>query len=172
MEPGEREAGPEDVAFGVIPELTRGLRALGSTRAGGALQTQFFQPLLDGRRRAADARGADARVRAFEAGDLQRALDRLLERIVAEWPDARNSARRALRAELQERTAGYCEALRRLDARAKALTSALHEAPVPLWRAWTSELVATFAAADRTWSAIRPVLEATEESRRRLTKDR
>lgn len=163
MDSIEQASRPEDVAYGDLPELTRGLRALGSTRAGGALQSQFFQPLLDARRRAADARSADARVSAFNAADLQRALEKLLERIVAEWPDARDSARRALRTELQERTSSYLEALKNLANRAHDLRTADESVRLAAWRAWTAELVAVFGVADRTWLTLRPVIEATRK---------
>jgi hypothetical protein len=159
----EQTSSPETVAYGDLPELARGLRALGSTRAGGALQSQFFQPLLDARRRAADARTADARVTAFNAADLQRALEKLLDRIVAEWPDNRDSARRALRTELQERTSSYLGALGHLASRADDLRAADESIRLTAWRAWTVELVAVFAVADRTWLALRPVIEATRK---------
>ena len=163
MDSIEQASRPEDVAFGELPELTRGLRALGSTRAGGALQSQFFQPLLDARRRAADARSAEARMNAFNAADLQRALEKLLDRVVAEWPDARDSARRALRTELQERTSSYLAALKTLASRAHDLRAADESGRLNAWRSWTAELVAVFATADRTWLVLRPVIEATRK---------
>ena len=103
----ERARDPSQVEYGELPELTRALRALGSSRrGGGSLQSQFFLPLLDARRRAAEARSAAACLRAFDSAELGRALERAIERILAEWPDDRSSARRALRAELLERVSG------------------------------------------------------------------
>jgi hypothetical protein len=163
VDPIERAEGPETVAYGVIPELTRGLRALGSTRAGAALQSQFFHPLLEARRRAAEARSPDARIKAFDAAELRRALDRFVDRTSAGWPDNRESARRALRTELQERVEPYSAALRDLAERATAVNSAPESSRLDSWRAWTAQLVATFQAADRTWSSLRPIVEATRK---------
>src|SRR5919197_2004478 len=98
---GERVRDPSQVEYGELPELTRTLRALGSARRGGgaSAQSSFFLPLVDARRKAAEARSAVACLRAFDTAPLARALDQAIDRIVADWPDARDSARRALRAE-------------------------------------------------------------------------
>jgi hypothetical protein len=152
---------PDQVEYGELPELTRALRALGSSRqGGGALASQFFHPLVDARRRAADARTIPARVRAFDAAQLEQALDRAIDRIVTDWPDKRESVRRALRAEMQERAAPYAKALLMLADRATAAIAAEEPDRLERWRAWTIQLAATFVAADRTWLALRSVVEA------------
>lgn len=165
-----------DVAYGELPELTRGLRALGSPRHSGAhqrpglssrLHAQFFAPLVDARRRAAESRTPDATIRAFDATHLQHELDRLLERIVAEWPDERAPARRALRTRLHERVEDYETALEQLrDRGSPALSDAGADADtdadtrrLQAWRDWTAQLVSTFQAADRAWMALRTVLD-------------
>jgi hypothetical protein len=158
---GERVRDPSQVEYGELPELTRALRALGSSRrSGGSLQSQFFHPLLDARRRAADARSPAARVRAFDAAELRRALDGSLQRIVAEWPDRREPIRRALRAELTERVAVYARALQTLAERAAAAVAADEESRLSAWRDWTTQLAATFDAADRGWLALRSAVDA------------
>jgi hypothetical protein len=157
----DRARDPSQVEYGELPELTRALRALGSARqSAGSLQSQFFLPLLDARRRAAEARGAAACVRAFDAAELSRALERAIERIVAEWPDSRSSARRALRAELIERASSYVSALARLTERATAVLSADEATRLDAWRGWTVQLATTFDAADRSWLALRSVVDA------------
>jgi hypothetical protein len=157
---GERVRDAASVDYGELPELTRALRALGSSRRGGSSQLLLFGPLLEARRRAADARSVQARVRAFNPADLNRALERAIERIVADWPDARPAARRALRHELVERVAAYAASLRELGQLATAATDPDEIDPLSAWRRWTRQLVAVFEAADRTWLAIRPVVEA------------
>lgn len=156
----ERARDATTVEYGELPELTRALRALGSSRRGGDSQLLLFGPLLEARRRAADARSVQARVRAFNATDLNRSLDRAIERIVADWPDARPAARRALRHELVERVDGYSSALRELDQRAANAVDADEDARLSAWRWWTRQLLAVFEAADRAWLAIRPVVES------------
>ena len=158
----ERARDHATVEYGELPELARGLRALGSSRGGrgGSLQSQFFHPLIDARRRAADAKMAPARIKAFDAGELAKSLDRFLDRIVNEWPDKRESVRRALRAELSERSGPYFAAIARLGDRAAESLQSPEESRLDAWRAWTSQLSATFHAADLTWLALRPALEA------------
>lgn len=152
--------------YGELPELTRTLRALGSSRrTGGSLQSQFFLPLLDARRRAAEARDATARIRAFDAAELSLALERAIDRIIAGWPDNRASARRAIRAELLERVADFTRALAVLSERARLALVAGEETKLQAWRGWTVQLAATFDAADRSWMALRPVVEALPEKK-------
>jgi hypothetical protein len=159
--PIEPARDPDQVEYGELPELTRALRALGSSRrSGGSLQSLFFHPLVDARRRAADAKTAPARVAAFDAAQLGQALDRAIDRIVAEWPDKRDSVRRALRAEMQDRASPYASALALLAERAVAARAADEAGRLAAWRAWTVQLAATFAAADRSWLALRSVVEA------------
>lgn len=156
----ERARDAANVEYGELPELTRALRALGSSRRGGSSQLLLFGPLLEARRRAADARSVHARVRAFSSADLNRALDRAIERIVADWPDSRPAARRALRHELVERVEPYSAALHQLGQSATEAVDADESTRLWAWRSWTRQLVAVFEAADRTWIAIRPVVEA------------
>jgi len=156
----ERTRQPHQVEYGELPELTRALRALGSSRRGGVSQALLFHPLLEARRRAADARTPQGRVHAFDATDLARALDRAMERIVAEWPDNRPSARRALRAELIERVRGYSRALTALSERAAGAVDADETGRLDAWRSWTIQLAAVFDAADRCWISLRSVVDA------------
>src|SRR5688500_15888074 len=151
----ERQRDARSVEYGELPELTRGLRALGSSRHDArALQSVFFQPLVDARRKAADARDAEGKIRAFDARELARQLDRAVERIVAEWPDARQSARRAVRAQLLERVGPYADALDALADRAKELREAGERERLAAWRAWTTQLATVFSCADRSWLSL------------------
>ena len=160
----ERASSPETVTYGELPELTRGLRALGSARgAGNSQQAQFFRPLLEARRRAADARTPVARIAAFDTTELNKALYKMLDRLVTDWPDAREPVRRALRAELRERARPYAAALDVLQARARDAASADEAGRDERWRAWTVQLAATFVAADRTWVALSTVAEAVRK---------
>ena len=151
----ERQRDARSVEYGELPELTRGLRALGSSRHDArALQNVFFHPLVDARRKAAAARDPEGRVGAFDAGELGRQLDRTVERIVSEWPDARPSARRAVRAQLLERVAPYAHALDALAERAAELREAGENDRLAAWRAWTVQLATVFACADRSWLSL------------------
>ncbi|HMC56138.1 MAG TPA: hypothetical protein VKH19_13240 [Gemmatimonadaceae bacterium] len=152
---------PHEVDYGELPELARALRALGSPRrSGGSMQQQFFAPLLDARRIAAASQDPEDAVRAFDAAELGRAFDRMMDIIVHGWPDARDSARRALRAELRERARRYRGALDTLDDRAADLFAAPDVERIDAWRAWTTQLAAVFDAADRAWMAVRSIVDA------------
>lgn len=155
----KRRRDSREVDFGELPELTPALRALGSARRGaGAHQLLLFQPLLEARKRAAMARTPLEAVRAFSGASLMAASDRVLDRVVGDWPDARESARRALRSELRERIAPYLKELETLDEQAAELL-ADNTPQVDLWRDWTAQLIRVFAAADRAWMALAPAIE-------------
>lgn len=157
----ERARHPGEVEYGELPELTRALRALGSgRRSAGWMQLQFFTPLLDARKRVATSRDAEMALHAFDAATLAQALERSIERIVQGWPDTRVSARRALRAELRERTREYANALNALDERAAEAIAASQAERLTAWRAWTTQLAATFDAADRAWLSLRSIADA------------
>lgn len=157
----ERQRDARSVEYGELPELTRGLRALGSSRHDArALQSVFFHPLVEARRKAADARDADAKVKAFDARELERHLDRIVDRIVNDWADLRVSARRAVRAQLKERVAPYAESLAELEARAAELRSADEGDRLTAWRAWTTQLAAVFSCADRSWISLQSAAAA------------
>ena len=162
----ERQRDATQVAYGELPELARTTRALGSQRSSGSspavgpMQAQFFHPLLEARRRAADARDAGGRIRAFDAKELARQLDRAVDRIVNDWPDARQSTRRAVRAQLVERVSGYANALARLAERAEEALTADADGQLQAWREWTGQLAAAFDAADRCWIALRTAAES------------
>ena len=157
----ERQRDARSVDYGELPELTRGLRALGSSRHDArALQSVFFMPLMDARRRAADAREPEARIRAFDVRELSRQLERLVDRIVSEWPDARPSARRAVRAQLQERVTPYANALAELQLRADELRQADEGDRLTAWRRWTVQLATVFSCADRSWVSLQSAASA------------
>jgi len=148
------------VEFGELPELARALRAMGSTRrSSGERQSHFFLALIDARRGAADATSPEAKVAAFDAPELARALDRVVERILADWADKRPSARRALRAELSDRVAPYASALTALATQATLALGASGDGRLAAWRAWTVQLAVVFDAADRTWIALQSVVD-------------
>jgi hypothetical protein len=156
----DRARDAANVEYGELPELARALRAMGSTRrSSGERQSHFFLSLIDARRRAADATTPAARIAAFDAAELSRALERALDRILTDWPDKRPSARRALRAELTDRVAPYTAALKVLAGSAIGALNAAEGDRLTAWRAWTTQLAVVFDAADRTWIALQSVVD-------------
>ncbi|OYV73670.1 MAG: hypothetical protein B7Z72_01995 [Gemmatimonadetes bacterium 21-71-4] len=136
-----------------VPELTRALRSLGSSRArvNSTGQREFFAPLLDARRRAEDAVARPEVVAAFDADRLDRALAAYLAAAVEHSADARPAARRAYAAHVEDAT----EPLRRALATVRATSHAAAHPPatarVTSWRVWRAALDALFHAADLCW---------------------
>ena len=154
-----------------LPELTRTLRAFGSSRArtstpGGrstdaSEQQRFFAPLLEARRAAASVEVTQS-MRAFDVAALTAAMEQTLRQFAADHHDQPGPARRALEAELEEIAEPLFERLRALNASA---TGALAEADdLRLWREWSLQLRMTFEAADRVWIALDAVLDAAHRS--------
>lgn len=155
-----------------LPELTRTLRAFGSSRArrsvpGGrdtdaSEQHRFFAPLLEARRSAGSA-DAIASMAAFDASTLSRALEATLLGFAADRHVEAGPARRALEAELIDATEPLFDALRSLAHAAAAAASAADD--LRLWRAWSAQLRSTFEIADRVWMAVDDVLDAAHRTR-------
>jgi hypothetical protein len=150
-----------------VPELTRTLRAFGSSRArrtapGGrstdaSEQQRFFAPFLDARRSAGTAEGNSA-IRAFSSVTLADALTKTLAQFAADRQPEPGPARRALEAELVDASEPLCEALTRLREAADAALAASDD--LRLWRVWSTQLRATFETADRVWMVLDHALDA------------
>lgn len=148
-----------------IPELTRALRSLGSSRlsAGGAAQREFFAPLLDARRRAEESVGRAAIVRAFDPDRLGRALDSYLGGLVERSGDGRPAARRAFAAQVEEAAEPLRAALERVRRVAGRAAEPGGDRRVSSWRAWAAALHDLFDAADRCWRSLHAVAAAGHE---------
>ncbi|MHB1862197.1 MAG: hypothetical protein ACYCVL_04430 [Gemmatimonadaceae bacterium] len=136
-----------------VPELTRTLRSLGSSRAraNATGQHEFFAPLLDARRRAEDAVARHEVVAAFDADRLERALAAYLAAAVERSSDARPAARRAYAAHVEDATEPLRRALATLRAASPAAAHPPATARVATWQAWRAALESLFHAADLCW---------------------
>jgi hypothetical protein len=164
-----------------LPELTRTLRAFGSSRArrsgpGGRTtdadeQRRFFDPFLDARRAtgAGVQAGGQEAIAAFNGTALADALTRTLSEFAADRQPSPGPARRALEAELVDAAEPLFDALTALRQAADAALATTED--LRLWRAWSNQLRATFETADRVWMALDEALDAAhrravaEESR-------
>ena len=151
-----------------MPELTRGLRGLGSHRAGpGAEHDRFFKPLLEARRGAARAPRADGARLAFDAASLRAAFARRIREMAHErYPDE-PPERRALEAEAVDAAAPLFLAVAMLERAQKALDGAGELDRFGRWRAWTEALQQVFERADEAWFALAPVFAASPRRRAR-----
>ncbi len=143
-----------------IPELTRALRSLGSSRlrAGGTAQREFFAPLLEARRRAEESVGRAGIVRAFDPDRLNRALDTYLAQLTERHADARPAARRAFAAQAEEVAEPLRAAIAKVGRAASAAASPPADERVTSWRRWSRALHGLFTAADHCWGALQPTL--------------
>jgi len=150
-----------------LPELTRTLRAFGSSRArrvgpGGRTtdateQRRFFAPFLDARRAAGSATG-DAAITAFSGSALADALAETLKQFAADREAEAGPARRALEAELVDASEPLFDALAALGESAEAAIAAAED--LRLWRVWSAQLRVTFETADRVWMSLDEALDA------------
>ncbi len=142
-----------------IPELTRALRSLGSsrTRASASAQREFFAPLLEARRRAEESVGRAAIVAAFDPDRLERALDAYLAGLTERSRDARPAARRAFAAHAGEAAEPLRAAIGELRHTGPAAAAAGAGAGLGDWKRWRQSLQTLFATADRCWTRLQPV---------------
>lgn len=147
--------------FDELPELMLSLRSFGSRRGGheelAALiesQDRFFAPLLDCRRRAAQAISREQVIAAFEPRRLTALIDATLRAFATERFANRLPARRAFEAELFEIITPLHHELQGLRHLAEATTG--DEA----WDLWLAQLRVVFHVADSSWPPLRHALAA------------
>jgi hypothetical protein len=137
-----------------LPELTTGLRALGSRRGGDAeRQVRFFAPLLQARRRLEEQREIDWRLAAFEAAALRRRVEETVHVLAAERHPGAPPAERALAACLIDECAPLFAALDALGDAAASVAGSDDAGRFAAWRVWTGRAREVFEAADRAWGA-------------------
>jgi hypothetical protein len=148
-----------------LPEVTRALRAFGSSRGrrgsratAASDQQRFFAPLLEARRKAGGAGGPAAVMAAFDAPALKQSFDEVLTAFCVERYAEVGPGRRALEAELSDLAEPLVIAVQALGDAAARATAALGD--LRLWRVWSGQLRDTFEVADRVWVAIDDALDA------------
>jgi hypothetical protein len=145
-----------------VPEFTRGLRMLGSRRAGvHDAQVRFFAPLLQARRRVEEAADLDERVATFETHVLSERLRQVVSALAAEAHPGSAPERRALEAELLEASEGTLAALEGVGQAAARYREAGAERCFEAWRRWASAVAAVFGEADRGWGRMMAALPET-----------
>lgn len=142
-----------------IPELARGVRALGG--AGDPLARACLTPLLAMRRTLVGVADPARQLALADAAMLRRVLWRAISQLAAERAPEGGARQRAEEARLEEAAAPLLQALGRLAAAAAALETALHQAldPAPdgsrpgraavagAWTAWVTALQGVFRTA-------------------------
>lgn len=149
-----------------LPELTVGLRALGSRRGGDPeSQGRFFAPLISARRRLEEQDSLEWRLAAFDADELRERTTEVLRALVAERVSARPSARRSLEAQVLDEADGLFAALAALGEAAELVRRGDDATRFGEWRTWASRAREVFVQADRCWLAAWPLLEGAPADR-------
>ncbi len=142
-----------------LPEVARGLRALGTLRGRWAdAHARFFAPLLQARRRLEGDEPMDWKVAGFDAVTLAERVRGTLAAIALERYGARPPYRRALEAGLLDASDPLIRQLDRVTDAARGVHEGEDARRFAAWRAWAAELRLLFIQADRSWSAISVVL--------------
>ncbi|MGV3707667.1 MAG: hypothetical protein ACO1Q7_02420 [Gemmatimonas sp.] len=135
-----------------VPELTRGLRSMGSLRGSpGDQHDRWFAPLLAARRAVAGVSDAERQVALVDAAVIAQQLHRAMTDMAKELAPTHAPMQRALDAALQEESEPVFEALERLALAADVLRTSAMDTRLVDWRRWMNALREVFVAADQSW---------------------
>ena len=143
-----------------LPELTRTMHGLGSSRRGhpGSDHDRFFAGLLTARRAAEGFVEPESRLAAFDSRRLTHTLTTLFGELAAERYPESPPDRRALEAELLDTAERLFATLEALGEAAAAVRSSAAPVRLARWRDWTRAAHRVFEEADRCWIAVVPAL--------------
>ncbi len=142
-----------------MPELTRGLRTLGSLRGTpGAAHDAWFAPLLSARTAVQGVTDAQRQLALVDAGELGRAMQRAMAELAALTAPGDAARQRAIEAALEEEAEPMFVALNRLALAADALSGSELDTRLIDWRRWVLALRDVFNAADDAWGRCRTQL--------------
>ena len=143
----------------VMPELTRGLRSLGSLRGSpGAAHDMWFGPLLAARRAVAGVTDALRQVTLVDAGALGEAMRSSMAQLAALKSPSDVAVQRAIEAMLEEESTEVFVALGRLGLAANTLVGSAPDTRLADWRRWVDALRDVFAQVDDAWLRCRKQL--------------
>lgn len=138
-----------------LPEMTRGLRSLGTARGGSTqLQSRFFGPLLLARRRLQEPEPIEWRVSRFDAAALSARLTATIAELALERYPQSPPDRRAFEAVLEEALEPLSNSLAALAGATGHIGTAGEGRRFVAWRAWTRQLRRVFLEADRAWTSM------------------
>lgn len=135
-----------------VPELTRGLRSLGSLRGTpGPAHDRWFAPLLAARRAIAGISDAERQVALVDAAHIAQHLRRVMSEMAKELAPTHPAMQRAIEAALNEESEPVFTALERLALAADVLRTSALDTRLVDWRRWVGALREVFVAADQAW---------------------
>ena len=149
----------QDRAF-AMPELTRGLRTLGSLRGSpGAAHDAWFASFMQARRSAEGVSDPLRQVELIDAQRLARGLGLTIAELAAIRAPTDTPMQRAIEAVLEEEAEPLSAAIARLSIAANALRGSAVDTRLSDWRRWVETLKQVFVALDDAWERCAPVLK-------------
>lgn len=138
-----------------MPELTRGLKSLGSSR-GTPIEAhdRWFAPLLAARRSVQGVSDPARQVALLDATSLAREVERAIAEIAATRAPGNAAEQRAIEAALEEEAESLFTAISIMGVSGDALLGGALDTRIADWRRWVETVRAVFAAADEAWGGI------------------
>lgn len=142
-----------------MPEVTRGLRSLGSLRGSpGASHDRWFAPLLTSRRAVVGVVDPLRQIGAFDAPQLRAEFERAIAEIAAVNAPEGGAHLRALEAAMEEEAEDVYAAIARLGEQADRVRESPADTRLLEWRRWVEQLRTVFTVADERWQGCARVL--------------
>ncbi len=138
-----------------MPELTRGLKSLGSSRGTpAAAHDRWFAPLLAARRSVEGVSDPARQVMLLDAATLAKEIERAISEISATKAPGDAAEQRAVEAALEEEAASVFTAIEIMGLAGDALRGGALDTRIADWRRWVETVRGVFAAADDAWTGI------------------
>jgi len=139
----------------VMPELTRGLKSLGSSRGMPvAAHDRWFAPLLAARRTAEGVSDPARQVMLLDAATLTKDIERAIAEMAATKAPDDPAEQRAVEAALEEEAAPVFTAIESMGLAGDAVRGGALDTRIADWRHWVETVRGVFAAADDAWTGI------------------
>jgi len=138
-----------------MPELTRGLKSLGSSRGTPVVaHDRWFAPFLAASRSVEGVSDPARQVRLLDAAALAKEIERAIAEIAASKAPGDPAEQRAVEAALEEEATAVFTAIEMMGLAGDALRGGAHDTRIADWRQWVETVRAVFAAADDAWTGI------------------
>ncbi|QJR36157.1 hypothetical protein [Gemmatimonas groenlandica] len=138
-----------------MPELTRGLKSLGSSRGTPiAAHDRWFAPFLAARRSVEGVSDPARQVMLLDAAALTKEIERAIAEIAATKAPGDAAEQRAVEAAIEEEAAPVFAAIEIMGLAGDALRGGALDTRIADWRRWVETVRGVFAAADDAWTGI------------------
>jgi hypothetical protein len=142
-----------------MPELTRGLRSLGSLRGTpGASHDAWFAPLLSVRRAVEGVSDPLRQLALIDASQLAESMTSVMAQLAAVAAPTDAPTQRSIEAMLEEEAEPVFTALASMAVAGDALRGGALDTRLADWRRWVETVRAVFVAVDEAWTACARVL--------------